>query len=72
MNTPTGEEGLITTRQAAALLKISHATALRWVRSGKLPARARTPGYRGTLVFELTVVQQLAEQLAQETSDGGG
>jgi excisionase family DNA binding protein len=34
-------EGLLTTREVAALLRVSSETALRWHRSGKLPGGRR-------------------------------
>ena len=34
-------EGLLTTREVAALLRVSTETALRWHRSGKLPGGRR-------------------------------
>jgi predicted site-specific integrase-resolvase len=69
VTTKEPEPALINTRQAAAILGVSHATALRWARNGKLPVHTQVPGYRGPMLFDQVAVTQLREQLDREGDD---
>lgn len=54
------DEALINTRQAAVILGISHATALRRARAGELPVHSKAPGYRGVFMFQREAIERLA------------
>jgi excisionase family DNA binding protein len=50
---------LMTTNQAAESLKVSRATVLRLVETGRLRASAKAPGLRGAYLFDAADIDQL-------------
>lgn len=56
---------LIRSREAAEILNCDVRTVARWANEGKLAIAVKVPGYRGALLFERSVVKELAERNAQ-------
>jgi excisionase family DNA binding protein len=54
----SGDNNLITTAEAAEILRVSTVTVARMARQGKIPHRYKLPGGRGVYVLD---VQQVLE-----------
>lgn len=60
---------LITTAQAAEILRVSIATINRDVSLGRLPAHQKLPGRTGAYLFDRKVIEEAAAVRAARVSD---
>lgn len=56
---------LIRSREAAEILNCDVRTVARWANEGKLAVAVKVPGYRGALLFERSIVEELAQRNAE-------
>lgn len=59
----TPETALVSTADAAALLRRAPATVNRWAEAGRLRTAAKAPGLRGARLFAREDVEALADEL---------
>jgi excisionase family DNA binding protein len=66
----TGERSdLLTTSEAAAMLRVSRGTVARYVRLGELPA-VRLPGKRSRIRIPRAAVEKLLSQAGDDLASG--
>lgn len=63
----TTDAGLITTKEAADILRESVKNTIRRVQAGELTAVTKLPGLRGAYIFDVAVVTALRTQLNTST-----
>lgn len=59
---------LITSPQAALILRVSHRTVHRLVRDGRLTPAQKLPGPNGAFLYRLRDIERLAKQRAQDVA----